>query len=146
MRWLRRPGDRVSEGEPLLEVETDKATMDVEAYVAGYLREIFITEGETVSAMAPIAVLTDDPDESYLKSSTSLSEIPTTRPPSPSESSFEKTDYMRVQAVPAARSLAREHGIDLGSVVGTGPKGLITKNDVERFIASSQHETGLGSP
>ena len=47
VRWLKQPGDRVEKGEPLFEVETDKVTMEVEAYKAGYLRELLVAEGET---------------------------------------------------------------------------------------------------
>src|SRR5215471_18293887 len=63
VRWLKDLGDKVSAGEPLLEVETDKATMEVEAYVGGYLRKKLAEEGNLVSAMSPIAILTDAPEE-----------------------------------------------------------------------------------
>ena len=63
--WLKQPGDRVEKGEPLFEVETDKVTMEVEAYKSGYLRELLVAEGETAAAMTPIAILTERPDEAY---------------------------------------------------------------------------------
>ena len=53
VRWLRKPGDRIQKGEPLLEVETDKVTMEVEAFKGGYLREFFAHEGQLVSALTP---------------------------------------------------------------------------------------------
>src|SRR5215831_7234812 len=63
LHWLKRPGDAVTRGEALLEVETDKVTMEVESYRSGYLRAILVGEGEMASAMSPIAVLTDQLDE-----------------------------------------------------------------------------------
>ena len=59
LQWHKKPGDLVSSGEPLVEVETDKATMDVEAYVGGYLRATLVEEGQMATAKDPIAVLTD---------------------------------------------------------------------------------------
>src|SRR5207245_9007079 len=63
VRWLKKPGDKIEKGESLFEVETDKVTMEVEAYKAGYLRELLVAAGETAVAMTPIAILTDPPDE-----------------------------------------------------------------------------------
>src|SRR5579859_5235232 len=63
LRWLKQPGDPVARGEALLEVETDKVTMEVESYRSGYLRAILVGEGEMASAMSPVAVLTDRADE-----------------------------------------------------------------------------------
>ena len=65
LKWRKKPGDYVSRGEPLLEIETDKLTMDVEACAAGYLREVLVVESQMASALKPIAILTDDPAEPY---------------------------------------------------------------------------------
>ena len=65
LRWLKKPGAKVSRGEPLLEVETDKVTMEVESYVSGYLRATLIEEGQMGSALSPIAIVTDDSDEPF---------------------------------------------------------------------------------
>src|SRR5215469_12195063 len=65
VRWLKRPGDELVRGEPLLEVETDKVTMEVEAYRSGYLREVLVGEGEMAGAQSPIALITDEPEEFY---------------------------------------------------------------------------------
>src|SRR5262245_63098704 len=63
--WLKQPGDRLAMGEPLLEVETDKATMDVEAYIGGFLRKKLANEGDMVAASGPVAIVTDTADESF---------------------------------------------------------------------------------
>ena len=127
VRWLKKPGDKVSMGEPLVEVETDKATLEVESFVGGYLRQKLVEEEEVATAMAPIAILTDHPDEPYDQALAGSSDKPAI-PQSPKlETPTPKSAAETVTAVPAARSLAKELGIDLNSVVGTGPRGLITK-------------------
>jgi pyruvate dehydrogenase E2 component (dihydrolipoamide acetyltransferase) len=138
VRWLRKPGDRIQKGEPLLEVETDKVTMEVEAFKGGYLRELFADEGQIVSAMTPIAVLTDDPGELYEHpgpvEAGSSKRVGHTLSLSPSPS---VTSAGRVAASPAARARARELGIDLREVQATGADHLITRRDVEKVAAES---------
>src|SRR5437867_3853584 len=100
-----------------------------------FLRQKLVEEEEMATAMAPIAILTDHPDEPYDQAPAGSSDKPAI-PQSPKlETPTPKSAAETVTAVPAARSLAKELGIDLNSVVGTGPRGLITKNDVERFVA-----------
>jgi pyruvate dehydrogenase E2 component (dihydrolipoamide acetyltransferase) len=136
VRWLRKPGDKIQKGEPLLEVETDKVTMEVEAFQGGYLREFFAQEGQLVSAMTPIAVLTDDPGEFYEHPESlgigSSNTVVRTLSPSPGPT---VTFTGRVPASPAARARARELGIDLREAHATGTDRLITRRDVERVAA-----------
>jgi len=133
IRWLKALGERVSAGEPLLEVETDKATMDVEAYTAGYLRAQLVREGDMASAMSAVAILTDTLEESF-------EEVTAPKAPQAPAASKASTPIATapgaskgVAAAPAARQRAKELGIDLANVSGSGPNGLITKSDVERF-------------
>src|ERR1700689_1545468 len=65
VQWLKKPGDHVSRGEAIVAVETDKVDMEVEAFESGYLRELLAEEGSMASALAPVAILTDMPEESY---------------------------------------------------------------------------------
>ena len=104
--WLKAPGVVVAEGEPLLEVETDKATLEVEAALAGTLLRIVHGEGETVQSGAVIAYV-GEPGEEV------AAEAPA-----------------KVQAAPAVRRLAQEHGIELGQVQGSGPGGRVERADV----------------
>jgi pyruvate dehydrogenase E2 component (dihydrolipoamide acetyltransferase) len=136
VRWLRKPGERIQKGEPLLEVETDKVTMEVEAFKGGYLREFFAREGQLVSAMTPIAVLTDDPAEPYEHPGpvAAGSSNRTARAASPSPGPA-VTSVGRVPASPAARARARELGINLREAPATGVDRLITRRDVERIAA-----------
>lgn len=136
VRWLKKPGDKVSRGEYLLEVETDKVTMEVEAYVSGYLREILAEEGTLASAMAPIAVVTDELEEPYERAEHKAEPAAADRIQPQAPSSGSPTPRSQgLAAAPAAKALARELGIDLNSVPGTGSGGLITRKDVEQFAA-----------
>jgi pyruvate dehydrogenase E2 component (dihydrolipoamide acetyltransferase) len=136
VRWLKKPGDKIQKGEPLLEVETDKVTMEVEAFKSGHLRELLAREGQLVGAMTAIAILTDDPAELYehpgrveVGSSNTAADT-LSLPPSPTV-----TYPGRVPASPAARARARELGVDLGETLASGAGRLITRRDVERVAA-----------
>ena len=140
LRWRKQLGDYVARGERLLEVETDKVTMDVEAYAAGYLREILVTKGQMATALEPIAILTDDPTEPYERKAQDA--------PAPASAVGSAAATPRVEtpparkgtaAAPAARALAKELGIDLALITGTGPGGLITRKDVERHATDPDH-------
>jgi pyruvate dehydrogenase E2 component (dihydrolipoamide acetyltransferase) len=138
VRWLKDLGDKVSAGEPLLEVETDKATMEVEAYVGGYLRRRLAEEGNLVSAMNPIAILTDTSDE-VVEEGTRSTSVSAQNAPAPRQQPVQVDVKSKpIAAVPVARARAKELGIELASVPGTGPNGVITRADVERFAASKQ--------
>jgi pyruvate dehydrogenase E2 component (dihydrolipoamide acetyltransferase) len=115
VQWLKSPGDRIERGEPIVVVETDKVDMEVEAFESGYVRELLVKPGELATALTCIAVLTDTADEPY--GTAGPSPVPASKP----------------MASPAARILAKELGINLASVRGTGPKELITRKDVRRF-------------
>src|SRR2546428_3654605 len=133
--WLKNSGDKVAMGEPLLEVETDKTTMVVEAYVGGYLRKKLAGEGEIVTATNPVAIVTDTPDESFEEEAEArpASGVPAAKPLSVTGTATVVSEP--VAAVPAARALARQLGIDLKRISGSGPGGLITSPDVERFAS-----------
>ena len=137
LKWRKQVGDYVSRGEPLLEIETDKVTMDVETYAAGYLREILVTEGQRATALEPIAILTDDSVESYEREAQEArapaSATGSTPPPPQVET---PPPRIGISAAPAARALAKELGVDLALVTGTGPGGLITRKDVERHATN----------
>ena len=117
-RWLKRPGDRVERGEPVMLVETDKVDMEVESFETGYVREFLVAEGSIAKALEPVAILTETPDENYEPPHRSIA--PDGNGPVPAG------------AVPGAKALARELGVNLADVKGTGPKGLITRADVQQ--------------
>ena len=111
VQWLKEVGSSVRQGEPLLEVETDKATLDVEAAVSGTLLAVRFGPGEVVPA-GEVLGFVGEPGE----------EVPPVEEPARAPA--------KRQAVPVARKLAQEHGIDLAVVRGTGPGGRIEKQDV----------------
>ncbi len=143
-RWLKRPGEPVQAGEPVLEVETEKLTVEVEAPASGILSHVLAEEGATLPVAAPVAVIAEPgedvdlasvvPAASVVRSDTS-SDSPAASPTSPAR---ETPPTSEVRATPAARKLARDHGIDLARVPGTGPGGRITAEDVERYLAAQQ--------
>jgi pyruvate dehydrogenase E2 component (dihydrolipoamide acetyltransferase) len=156
VKWLKSEGERVEKGEPLFEVDTDKATQEVEAEASGVLLKIAVEsgevpvgqtiavigdEGEAVpdtadgdssgarpderdrddSSTAPAAAATSEPDTSGARH---RDEAATTRP--------QETNGGRIKASPLARRIARERGVELAGLSGTGPEGRIIAEDVER--------------
>lgn len=125
-KWLVKVGDTVSSGDVMAEIETDKATMEFEAVDEGVIAEILIEEGtEGVKVGAVIARLAVEGEEAA-----PAAEAPAEAPAADGPA-----------ATPTARKLAEANGIDLASLTGTGPKGKITKEDVEAAIAK-----GGGAP
>jgi pyruvate dehydrogenase E2 component (dihydrolipoamide acetyltransferase) len=128
--WRKRPGDHVERGEIIVEVETDKATVEVESFVTGTLERILVEEGLKVPVGTPLAVIHVEggaPVAAPVAPISPVAPVPITtppplRPPVPSA---------RVRASPAAKQLAQELGVDLSNVTGTGPDGRITREDVE---------------
>jgi pyruvate dehydrogenase E1 component alpha subunit len=137
VQWLKKPGDHTSRGEPILAVETDKVDVEVEAFESGYIRELLVSEGSMVSALAPVAILTDTPNEDY-HASVRDKEKPAATEPAPQPAAPSAPKARRGDSAPAARVLAKELGVDLAQVVGTGPKGLVTRADVQQFAESDK--------
>ena len=136
-KWLKKVGDAVSEGEPLFEVETDKLTNTIEASASGVLRHLFVAEGVTVPVLEKLAVLAAA-DEDIAGRLGGAAPAPAaaaapTPAAAPAASPAEKKAGGRVIASPAAKKLAKEKGIDLTLVTGTGPNGRITEDDVKNY-------------
>lgn len=116
--WHKQVGDMVAVDEPLVEIEAEKTTDDVLAPVAGTILEILVAEGETVPALTVLALI-GEPGESVAS-------------PAPAP------DKPRVQITPVARRTAKELGVDLDAVTGTGPGGRITEYDVLSHATDTQ--------
>ena len=143
--WKKKPGEPIKTGEILLEIETDKATMDVESPATGVLLRALFAEDEKVPATHMIAVIgtgsesaaeidafvkgTSSPDSAPATPVASSTPEPAVTTPSPVET---KPGDQRIKASPLAKKLAQEKGIDLATVQGTGPDGRIEKDDVLR--------------
>ena len=135
VRWLKSEGEQVSKGEPLYELDTDKVTQEVEAEASGVLLKIAVNEGE-VEVGRTIAFIGKE-GESVAVEAVGAPKPPKEEASAPVEKAAEPepqptTSNGRVKASPLARRLARERGIDLASVRGTGPEGRIVAEDVER--------------
>jgi pyruvate dehydrogenase E2 component (dihydrolipoamide acetyltransferase) len=165
-RWLKKEGDKVSMGEPLAEIDTDKATMEMQALSNGVLRKILINEGESAPLGQPIAII-GEPDEDI---SALLKGEPKTAPAAPAKESepasqeiaspaptppastteTEPSSQPTKEVAPPAREdgrqlispiaarMAAEAGINLKSLQGSGPGGRIVKRDIEAAVTSKQ--------
>ncbi len=135
VRWLKQPGDNVAANEPLVEVMTDKATVEIPSPYAAVVKSLEADEGEIAAVGAIIATLADDGAEARSPAPAAAAPAPTPAPaPSPGVSTPVAAPAAlpasngKVLATPAARALAREAGIDLSTV--RGERGRITKADV----------------
>ena len=158
-KWLVKEGDRIQSGDLIAEIETDKATMEFEAVDEGIIGKLLVSEGsEGVKVNSPIAVILDDGEE--LKMSETVDVVVETEQTKPKVATEEmakiqrpsmnvvKTSSTRVFATPLARRLARDKGIDLGSVSGSGPHGRIVKTDILDLNVSDfdTHQESLVNP
>ncbi len=146
-KWHKAEGDSVNAGDILAEIETDKATMEIEAVEEGVLGRILVPEGtEGVAVNAPIALMLEDGEDAAAldaapaaqsppPAAAPAAEAPTPAPqaaPAPAPS-VEKGD--RVFASPLARRMAKQAGLALDAVTGSGPHGRIVKRDIEAALA-----------
>ncbi|MGZ4291235.1 MAG: biotin/lipoyl-containing protein, partial [Gaiellaceae bacterium] len=132
LRWLKAEGDSVAKGEALLEIETDKVTVEVEAPADGRLAGIRAAEGDDVPVGETIAVLLAAGESLPDPAPAAPSAAPTEVRASPAPSSVPTPARGRAAlASPKARRLAAERGIDLGQLVGSGPGGAVVAGDIE---------------
>ena len=137
VRWLKKEGDSVEEGEALVEIETAKMQTELESTVSGVLDRIVAQEGDIVPIRGLLCVIAE-PGEAPSPAGVSPTAAPAaaTAPSNVTEVSGHPTTAggVTVQVVPAARKLAREHHVELATIVGSGPQGRIIVADVERAI------------
>lgn len=135
VRWLKAEGDEVAQDEPLYELDTEKVTQEVESPAAGVLLRIVAPEGSEVPVGAPICVIGAVGEEVVVSAPPApAAQVPAAAPAAPAAeaSKVEAAPDGRVKASPLARRMAKERGVDLAAVVGTGPDGRIVAEDVER--------------
>jgi pyruvate dehydrogenase E2 component (dihydrolipoamide acetyltransferase) len=154
VKWLKAEGDTVKKGEPLYELDTDKVTQEVEADASGVLLKIAVASGE-VDVGKTIAVIGEQGEDVVVAEDVEAVESPASRaepepaaePPvrdsGPGEGARGNrevpvsTTNGRIKASPLARRIARERGIDLSTIAGTGPEGRVVAEDVERAAAGA---------
>ncbi len=138
IKWLKEEGDTVEAGDPLVEVETTKINDVLDAPVAGVLKYIVVSQGETTPVLTVVAIIADA-DEEVERPAAAASPAPpaaaTVAAPAPASPSPPPVSAgTAAQVVPAARRLADQRDVDLSRVQGTGPGGRITEADVERAL------------
>ncbi|WP_433654494.1 dihydrolipoamide acetyltransferase family protein [Nocardia sp. CA-128927] len=162
--WLKQVGDQITRGEVVAEIETDKALMELEAYEDGVLEQILAQPGVRIAIGEPIAIVGDgsgasaagssgavpasaaaqasspSSDSSAVAVAVSASATPETTGAQPDSATAAESGE-RLKSSPLARKIARELGVDLAAVVGTGPGGRITRQDVE-----AAHRNGATAP
>jgi pyruvate dehydrogenase E2 component (dihydrolipoamide acetyltransferase) len=168
VRWLKQEGDQVEKGEALYELDTEKVTQEVEADASGVLLKILAGEGEEIEVGKRIAVIGEageDVDTKEEPAEVAEGEEQEEGSPGPAreeerergreasadEQAAEVTEQAasnggRLKASPLARRIARERGIELSSLTGTGPEGRIVAEDVERAATSPAHATVGSAP
>ena len=129
--WRKQPGERVERGEIIVEVETDKATVEVESFVAGTVEMILVDEGRKVPVGTPLAVIGVEGEQPVASRPAAAVPPPSVAFPAPAPAAT-KALGARLRASPAAKQLAQELGVELSTVTGTGPEGRITREDVEQ--------------
>jgi pyruvate dehydrogenase E2 component (dihydrolipoamide acetyltransferase) len=145
--WLKKVGDEVKEGDILAEIETDKATMEFESFNAGTLLFIGINEGQSAAVDSVLAIIgpagTDITGiaENYKKGGTlapgvTPSAVEVTQQPSTNNRQPTTENSERIFASPLAKQIAKDKGINLSQIKGSGENGRITKSDVENFTPS----------
>jgi pyruvate dehydrogenase E2 component (dihydrolipoamide acetyltransferase) len=159
IRWVKGPGDKVARGEVLAEIETDKATVEVESLASGTLRKQLVTEGTSVPVGTPIAII-GEPNESIEGlAATPASPAPApavggpsakaaagSMPAPPAAAAVEGRLPEGVRASPLARRLAQQSAVDLAGLAGTGPGGRVTRKDVLGALAAAPARPAAHKP
>ena len=157
-KWLKKPGDKVERDEPLFEISTDKVDAEIPSPSAGVLKEIKVGEGQTVpiqtvvgvidadgsAVAAPAKATTPAPPKAPAAAPLAPAPAPASRPGAPAPAAraaapvpvSSSSTGERIHSSPLVRRMAKEHGIDLSSVAGTGAGGRISKQDIEAVIAA----------
>jgi pyruvate dehydrogenase E2 component (dihydrolipoamide acetyltransferase) len=151
VRWVKQIGETINKGDVLAEIETDKATVEVESSASGVVLQHIVDQGTVVPVGAPIAVvgqpgekvseqLPVTSDQSKVESPGSVDEkpLPTPPAPAPAPQASAPTDGAPVKASPLAKKIARDNQLDLSRIQGTGPGGRVVRKDVEAALASGQ--------
>src|SRR6266404_5227748 len=165
-KWLKKPGDKVERDEPLFEISTDKVDAEIPSPSAGVLKEIKIGEGQTVPIQTIVAVIdgagsaaASAPAQAPAKAAPAPAPTPATAKPAapapapaapaaaPAASAASSSSSTeRIHSSPLVRRLAKEHGVDLSAIEGTGAGGRITKEDIEAVIAGQSAPAAAQSP
>lgn len=155
VEWMKGEGDAVQKGDVLFSIESDKATLEVESTASGYIRKIFVPAAKVVPVLSVVAIITKSADEDISSYTPKGVAIESTKAEAPAKdetatavesSGIDSTDRLfssRLFSSPRARKLAREEGISLYEVSGSGPEGRVVERDVQAYLASAPKVTPL---
>ena len=175
IRWVKNEGENVNKGDVLAEIETDKATVEVESSASGVVRKLLVEEGSVIPVGDPIAVvgsadekiedapttvaepkaekktdeggekLETEPEKPEIESGKKKDAQPTTAP-EPSEQAEPPAQEGPLKASPLAKKIARDNNVDLARLQGTGPGGRVVRKDVEAALSAGQPSKVEGRP
>lgn len=159
VRWLKKEGEMVAKGDVLAEIETDKATVEVESSASGAVRKLLVDEGAVVPVNTPIAIIgaADEViDDRFLAggeqqpaTADSASPLPASTPdlgPAPAMEAAAPPAAGPVKASPLAKKMAQERGLNLSQVRGTGPGGRIVRRDLEALVSAQLSASDVSLP
>ncbi|MFT3893247.1 MAG: dihydrolipoamide acetyltransferase family protein [Anaerolineales bacterium] len=150
VRWVKKVGENINKGDVLAEIETDKATVEVESSASGVVLQQIVDEGTVVPVNAPIAVIGAEGEKVDVaapskvesgKSEVKAEEKPAAQPKTeaaPAAQTSAPTESGPVKASPLAKKIAKDNNVNLASVQGTGPGGRVVRKDVEAAMTSGQ--------
>src|SRR5271170_3056251 len=146
-KWLKKPGDKVQRDEPLFEISTDKVDAEIPAPASGVLQEIKVTEGTTVGVNTVVGTIAVDGEAAKAapaapapqakeekKENKKLAAAAAPAPVTSAPPAQESAEDEEARSSPLVRKIAREHGVSLSQISGTGLGGRITKQDIMAFI------------
>ncbi len=144
--WLKKEGDKVEKGQAIAEIETEKATVEIEASISGTIRSIIVQPGQTVPVGTVIAVIGEPGDQGTTPQQPGTGapkpatrNVPPSEKPAPERKPAGQVQHAetetRVRASPLARRMAQEAGLDLSMITGTGPGGRIMERDIQGAMA-----------
>jgi pyruvate dehydrogenase E2 component (dihydrolipoamide acetyltransferase) len=157
-KWLKKPGDKVQRDEPLFEISTDKVDAEIPAPASGVLQEIKVTEGTTVNVNTVVGTISVDGEAATAPSKPAVEKpavakteerkteekkatpVPPPAAASASAAAPKNEDEEEARSSPLVRKIAREHGVSLSQISGTGLGGRITKQDIMSFIESQSSQ------
>ncbi len=146
VKWFVKPGDKVQEDDVLCEVQNDKAVVEIPSPVAGTVEEVFVQEG-TVAVVGDVLVTFDAPGYENISFKGDEEEVQETKEEPkeeavsvPEAKEVETTSSKRIIAMPSVRKYAREKGVNIAEVVGSGDNGRVLKEDIDRFLTNPAGE------
>ncbi|HJW66823.1 MAG TPA: biotin/lipoyl-containing protein, partial [Gaiellaceae bacterium] len=138
-RWLVSEGQEVAEDDPLVEIQTDKTTVEIPSPAAGKVARILVAEGDVVAVGTVLVVIGEDGAEPSSAATQGRTQGQT-------QGQSPAVETGRVRATPLVRRMADELGVDLASVEATGPQSRVTEEDVRRAASGAEPEEGRREP